>query len=417
MFQRIGAAAYKANLDNTIALCHLLNNPQNKFKSIHIAGTNGKGSTSHMIASVLQTAGYKVGLYTSPHLLDFRERIKINGEMIPENEVVDFIQKYKLEFEKIEPSFFELTVAMAFDYFVIQKVDIALIEVGLGGRLDSTNIITPLVSVITNISFDHTALLGNTLEKIAVEKAGIIKKNVPVVIGETQQEIKNIFIDKVTELNSEITFADEVYQVSKVSQIFEKQLYLKCDVIKHGRDFISGLYSELPALYQTKNIITVLSALDELIKQNFKIDQKQIISGIKNVKSLTGLLGRWQVLSDAPLIIADTGHNEAGIKEVLKQLNVTKFEKLHFVLGMVNDKEIKNILKLLPKNAVYYFCKASIPRALDENSLALQATELGLKGDVFKSVKDAVNSAKKVASNNDLIFIGGSTFVVADAMI
>lgn len=417
MFQRVGAAAYKADLNNTITLCKLLDNPENKFRSIHIAGTNGKGSTSHMLASILQEAGLKVGLYTSPHLKDFRERIRINGEMIPEKKVVDFVAKHKNDFEKIQLSFFEMTVGLAFDHFAKEKVDIAVIEVGLGGRLDSTNVITPLVSVITNISFDHTALLGNTLPKIAEEKAGIIKKNIPVVIGETTIETKSVFNSKARELNAEIVFTEERLQAENAKQVNEGALFLSVDVRKQGQLLFEGLLSVLPGLYQQKNILTVLSTVDVLNeKYNFGITEAIIRKGIKNTIKNTGLYGRWQVLSQKPLTIADTGHNEAGIKEVLKQIKLTPHRQLHFVLGMVNDKDISTILKMLPADAIYYFCKANIPRALNAAELADQARASGLNGDVYNSVTDALNAARQQAKPKDLVFIGGSTFTVAEVV-
>jgi dihydrofolate synthase/folylpolyglutamate synthase len=418
MFQRVGAAAYKADLNNTIAICSLLGNPENKFRSIHVAGTNGKGSTSHMLASILQEAGLKVGLYTSPHLKDFRERVKINGEMIPEEKVVEFVEKYKHDFEIIRPSFFEMTVGLAFDHFAQEKVDIAVIEVGLGGRLDSTNVITPLVSVITNISLDHTALLGNTPELIAGEKAGIIKDKVPVVIGETTPVTKPVFLAKAKEKNAEIIFAEEEYHATGVKQISEEKLYLQLSIEKNGSSIYKNLESELPGLYQQKNIITVLATVDVLNSnsQNFKLAESMIRSGIRNTIKNTGLLGRWQVLSTAPLTIADTGHNEAGIKEVLKQIALTPHEHLHMVLGMVNDKDISTILRLLPSGATYYFCKANIPRALDANELAVQAQAVGLEGSVHASVEDALQAATRSAGANDLVFIGGSTFTVAEVV-
>jgi dihydrofolate synthase / folylpolyglutamate synthase len=416
MFQRIGAAAYKADLNNTIAICNLLNNPENKFRSIHIAGTNGKGSTSHMLASVLQSAGLKVGLYTSPHLKDFRERIKINGKMIPEQNVIDFVEQYKTDFEKIQPSFFEMTVGLAFDYFAQEKVDIAVVEVGLGGRLDSTNVITPLVSVITNISFDHTALLGNTLEKIAVEKAGIIKDKVPVVIGETQTETANVFIEKAKQHHSKIVFADQVYSAKNIQQVKKETLYLSMDIEKKDQLFFENLEIELLGFYQKKNVATVLAAIDELNKKGLSLSESDIRTGIKNVIKNTGLLGRWQVLSQAPLTIADTGHNEAGIKEVMNQISNTPHKQLHFVLGMVNDKDISTVLSLLPKEAQYYFCKAKIPRALEATELANQAEVLGLRGSVYNSVNEALIAAKTNADANDLVFIGGSTFTVAEVV-
>ncbi|MCW3084319.1 MAG: dihydrofolate synthase [Bacteroidetes bacterium] len=416
MFQRIGSAAYKADLDNTIALCKLLGNPENKFRSVHVAGTNGKGSTSHMLASVLQSAGLKVGLYTSPHLKDFRERIKINGEMIPEKNVIDFVAKHKNDFEKIELSFFEMTVGLAFDYFATEQVDVAVIEVGLGGRLDSTNVIRPLVSVITNISFDHVALLGDTLEKIAGEKAGIIKDNVPVVIGETTPETKNVFSEKAKLHTAEIVFAEEIYEAKNLHQVHADTLYLAMNVEKQGGLLFENLESELPGLYQRKNIATVIAAIEILNQKGFSLTEKIIREGIKHVIKNTGLLGRWQVLSENPLTIADTGHNEAGIKEVLKQINVTPHKQLHFVIGMVNDKDISTVLKLLPKNAIYYFCKAQIPRALNANELAAQGKTVGLIGNVYTSVKDALENAQHNAKAGDLVFVGGSTFTVAEVV-
>ncbi len=414
MFQRIGSAAYKADLDNTIAICKLLDNPEKKFKSIHIAGTNGKGSTSHMLASVLQSAGLKVGLYTSPHLKDFRERIKINGEMISQQNVVEFVEKYKTDFEKIQPSFFEMTVGLAFDYFANQKVDIAVIEVGLGGRLDSTNIIFPELSIITNISLDHIALLGNTLEKIAIEKAGIIKSGIPVVIGENQLDIKDTFIQIASEKNAPIIFAEENYKAINVHHKKNDKLFLNMDIIKDKELKYENLECELLGLYQQKNIPTVLCAIEILNQKGFSLSEKVIRQGIKNVVKQTGLLGRWQIIDNQPLVIADTGHNEAGVKEVLAQIANTSHDHLHFVLGMVNDKDISTILNLLPKNATYYFCKASIPRALDESELASKARLVGLKGEIYDSVSKALYTAKSVATESDLIFIGGSTFTVAE---
>lgn len=390
MYQRIGNAAYKANLDNTYRLSELLHHPEKKFKCVHIAGTNGKGSTSHMLASILQEAGYKVGLYTSPHLKDFRERIKINGEMIPESEVIDFVEEYKNEFEKIQLSFFEWTVGLAFHYFANQKVDIAIVETGLGGRLDSTNIVTPEVAVITNISMDHTQFLGDTLAKIAAEKAGIIKSTIPVVIGETQPEIKPVFIEKARQLGAPIQFADEY-----PTQEYE---------------------SDLKGAYQQKNKKTVVATIQILQTLGWKIAANHIKKGLLNVVNNTGLMGRWQVLNKQPLTVCDTGHNEAGIKLILAQLAEQDYEKLHFVLGVVNDKDITNILQLLPNNAIYYFCQANIPRALDVNTLAEKATAVGLSGTTFPSVEAAYKAVQKNATAKDMIFIGGSTFVVAEVV-
>lgn len=417
MFQRIGSAAYKDNLDNTIALCKRLNNPEHKFKSIHIAGTNGKGSTSHMLASILQAAGLKVGLYTSPHLRDFRERIKINGRLIPQQYILDFINVHKLFFDELKPSFFEMTVGLAFDYFATQKVDIAVIEVGLGGRLDSTNVITPELSIITNISFDHVALLGNTLEKIAGEKAGIIKPHVPVIIGETHTSTAPVFIEKAKKQPASLLFADRIYTAKGAQQTWEgSKLYLTADIEKEGTLIYKNLQSQLLGLYQLKNIPTVLAAVEQLNKKGYQLNEALVRKGIKQVVEATGLLGRWQVISQKPLVIADTGHNEAGIKEVLAQLRVTPHEQLHMVIGMVNDKDISTVLDLLPKQATYYFCKATIPRALPAEELQAAAREKGLTGNAYETVAQALEAAKNKATESDLILIGGSTFTVAEVV-
>ncbi|MEO6884248.1 MAG: folylpolyglutamate synthase/dihydrofolate synthase family protein [Bacteroidia bacterium] len=413
IFQRVGSAAYKADLNNTIALCRLAGNPENKFKSIHIAGTNGKGSTSHLIASILQAQGYKTGLYTSPHLKDFRERIKINGKFISQKYVVDFVKKYQHGFEDIKPSFFEMTVALAFTYFADEKVDIAVIETGLGGRLDSTNVIVPEVSIITNISFDHTGILGDTLEKIAYEKAGIIKPKVPVIIGETQNAVKNVFLERAKETASKIIFSDAEYQVENTGYEKEQQLFR----VYHKKKLrFEKLSCELLGGYQKKNFSAVLKTIDVLNEKKIAVSEKALIKGFSTVITKTGLLGRWQILSRNPLTIADTGHNEAGIREVLQQIKSTPHQKLHFVIGMVNDKDISTVLKLLPKNAIYYFCKATIPRALNEKELQQKAISFGLKGNSFSTVAKALKVAKIKAKKEDLIFIGGSTFVVAEAI-
>jgi dihydrofolate synthase / folylpolyglutamate synthase len=417
MFQRIGSAAYKADLNNTIALCSLLHNPERNFKTIHVAGTNGKGSTSHMLASILQCAGYKTGLYTSPHLTDFRERIKINGIKIPEEFVTSFIENYiQSDVEKPELSFFEMTVGMAFNYFANENVDIAIIEVGLGGRLDSTNVIRPELSIITNISFDHKALLGDTLEAIAGEKAGIIKENIPVIIGEKQEETKHVFIKQATDKNAPLLFADDVYKAGNTRHIQNGKLTLQTDIIRKGNVVMRDLECELPGFYQQKNIPAVLCAIDILKKLDYFITDTNVRTGIKKVMTNTGLSGRWQILCSNPLTIADTGHNEAGIKEVVAQLGQTPHKQLHFVLGMVNDKDISAILALLPKDATYYFCKANIPRALDADQLSAQAKEHNLNGNIYSSVKDALTSAQEKAGKDDLIFIGGSTFTVAEVV-
>jgi len=413
MFQRVGAAAYKADLNNTIAICKELGNPQNKLQSIHVAGTNGKGSTSHMLAAVLQKAGYKVGLYTSPHMVDFRERIKINGKLIPKEYVVEFVERHQTKFESIEPSFFEWTVGLAFDYFVNQEVDVAVIEVGLGGRLDSTNVITPLVSVITNIGFDHMNLLGDTLAKIGAEKAGIIKERVPVVVSQYQPEVAPIFNEKSKQLKSSISYGDKIYKVTGFTKNKEG---LSVEVLNKKNNLTLNYQLDLGGTYQTKNLLGVLTALEEIVKAGFVISEENIKDGLKQVIKLTGLSGRWQTLSEKPLIICDTGHNEDGIKEVLKNIAATPHKNLHMVIGMVNDKEVTKVLSLLPNTATYYFTKACIPRALNENELATQAKALGLKGESFDTVQNAIEAAKKKAKANDLIFVGGSTFVVADAL-
>ena len=410
MYQRIGAAAYKADLDNTIAILDYLDNPQDNFKSIHIAGTNGKGSVSHSLASVFQEAGYKTGLYTSPHLRDFRERIRINGAMIPENNVIDFIERHKSKLEKLELSFFEMTVAMAFDYFREEKVDIAIIEVGMGGRLDSTNIIRPELSVITNISLDHVKFLGDSEDKIAVEKAGIIKPYTPIVIGETQEKSKNVFIEKAKESDSPIFFADTIINCNKKDATIEYNIY---EVLKNNEQYISEIQFPLLGNYQKKNLATIICALD-IIKEKFDISQQHIIDGLSKVIHNTGLMGRWQVIGKEPLIVADTGHNVAGINEIMQQLEETKFSTLHFVLSVVNDKDIDGILELLPKYAKYYFCKANIPRGLDVKILADKAKTAGLRGETYDSVARAYQAACDNAKHDDMIFVGGSNFTVAE---
>lgn len=413
MYQRVGAAAYKADLKNTIAICEALGNPQNKLKCIHVAGTNGKGSTSHMIAAVLQKAGYKTGLYTSPHLIDFRERVKINGKLIPKEYIVDFVENNKFAFEKIEPSFFEWTVGLAFDYFVKEEVDVAVIEVGLGGRLDSTNVITPLLSVVTNIGFDHMNLLGDTLEKIAIEKAGIIKDRKPVVVSQYQPGISSAFSNVAREKKCALQFASKDYKI--ISHVLENKL-LKVSILNKKTDETKEYELDLTGTYQLKNILGVIASLKIITESGFIISEESIKEGLKNVSKLTGLLGRWQTLSEEPLMICDSGHNEDGIKEVIENLKNYKYKNLHFVLGMVNDKDISSILKLLPTNAKYYFTKASVPRALPELELKLQAEKCELKGDIFPNVRTAIEAAKNNFKKEDLIFVGGSTFVVADAL-
>ncbi|MEO6167024.1 MAG: Mur ligase family protein [Chitinophagales bacterium] len=412
MYSRIGKAAYKSDLTNTIKLCELLHHPEHSFKSIHIAGTNGKGSVSHMLAAILQQNGYKTGLYTSPHLKDFRERIRINGEMITHNAVIDFVNNHKEAVTGIGCSFFEWTVGLAFDYFRREKVDIAVIETGLGGRLDSTNVITPLLSIITNVSYDHTDLLGETLQKIAFEKAGIIKQSVPVVIGERLPETDSIFIEMASFMNANLSFAgdhwevkDSTYQSKLLSLLIENKLAEKWQV-----------NLDLAGEYQEKNILTVLEAIQVLRRQGFILKKENCIAALHAVKLLTGLQGRWEILSDDPIIIADVAHNEAGIKHSINQLNHISYAKLHIVLGFVQEKDLQKILQLFPNNATYYFCCPDIPRGLDVQLLHERAIELGLNGSVYSSVTKALEAAKMNAFDEDLIYVGGSTFVVAEVV-
>ncbi len=422
MFTRVGSSAFKKDLTNTVALCANLGNPQNRFKSIHVGGTNGKGSTSHMLAAVLQTAGYKTGLYTSPHLKDFRERIRINGEMISEQEVVDFVAQHQTDFETIEPSFFEMTVALAFDAFARHQVDIAVVEVGLGGRLDSTNVITPLLSVITNIGWDHMNMLGDTLPLIAGEKAGILKSGIPVIIGEHQPEVAEVFINTATEKKSPIVFASEQWDVSPSKQqnvANTNQISLRDVTVKsQPKNPVQTSYQlqlDLTGTYQLKNVKTVLSAIEALRNQGWIITDEHIITALKQVKNLTGLQGRWQTLRNNPLTICDTGHNPDGIQEVLKNIANVPYRHLHFVLGMVNDKDINKVLSLLPSaNTTYYFSKPDLPRGLDAQALQQQAQAFGLRGEVYASVSLALKAAQHQAGTNDLVFAGGSTFVVAE---
>lgn len=390
MYQRQGKTAFKKDLTNSIALSNHLDNPENKFKSIHVAGTNGKGSCSHILASVLQEAGYKVGLYTSPHLKDFRERIKVNGKCISKNGVINFVKKNHDFLEKQALSFFEMTVGMAFEYFAKQKVDIAIIEVGLGGRLDSTNIILPELSIITNIGFDHTQFLGDTLPEIAYEKAGIIKKNVPTIIGETTIETKQVFEKIAKEKKSKLVFAEN----------FNTEIFP----------------SDLKGNYQKNNIRTVLASIQTLKENGFDITTQNIKKGLLSVIKNTGLEGRWQIIGYEPKIICDTAHNIEGLQYTLQQLKQENYLQLHIVFGVVNDKNLDSILSLFPKNATYYFCKAQIPRALDANILQKEALKFNLKGDVSLSVKGALKNAKKAASKDDVIYVGGSTFVVAEVL-
>lgn len=391
MYHLQGASAYKKDLTNIQILVNHLNNPQKNLNCIHVAGTNGKGSTSHMIASILEEAGYKVGLYTSPHLKDFRERIKINGIEIPEDFVCDFINKNKVFFEANDMSFFEMTVGLAFDYFAKEKVDIAIIEVGMGGRLDATNIITPLISVITNIALDHTQFLGNTVEAIAFEKAGIIKPKIPIVIGEYTTETKPVFLAKAAANNSEIYFAAEL--------------------------ITTEYQSDLIGDYQVHNKKTAIETITILNSQNqFEVSEANIENGLLYVIKNTGLQGRWQQLGENPKIICDTAHNKNGLEIVMKQIQKEKFDTLHIVLGVVNDKDLDEVLPLFPKNAIYYFCKPNIPRGLDTQILKEKAIDFGLKGEVFNSVSESYKKALQSASKSDFIYIGGSTFVVAEIL-
>ncbi len=415
MFHRIGAVAYKADLDNTLALCKMLGNPEKEFKSIHIAGTNGKGSTSHFLASVLQEAGYKTGLFTSPHLKDFRERVKINGRMISKKEVTAFVMEYREEFEPIQPSFFEWTFALAAWYFEKEKVDIAVIETGMGGRLDSTNVVEPVVTVITNIGMDHMQFLGSTLEAIASEKAGIIKEGIPVIIGETQTETKHVFNEFSQKFHSEIIYADQQMTAKKSGLTKHRSPLLKGEF--QSADFADyKLSTPLSGKYQLKNLATVLATLEKLQQNGMPLQKDHIIRGIRKVIKNTGLMGRWQTLSLNPLTIADIGHNPDGIREVLEQIALTPHQKLHFVIGVVNDKDIHTMLGKLPAKATYYFCKADIPRGMDAGELARKAQEFSLKGNVYSSVKEALNAAQNAAGPEDLVIVGGSAFVVAEVV-
>lgn len=409
MYQRTGASAYKEGLENSLALDAYLDYPHRKYKTIHVGGTNGKGSTSHLLAAVLHQSGYKVGLYTSPHLVDFRERIRVNGAMIEKDFIVEFVEKHRAFSETISPSFFELTMMMAFDYFAQQHVDVAIIEVGLGGRLDSTNIITPDVSVITNISFDHVQFLGDSLPKIAAEKAGIMKAGIPVVIGEAVLETEAVFRSSAQEVSAPIYFAEQDMPVLKAEPVLSGGW-------QYSTRTFGELWGELGGLCQDKNAATVLLALEILKDKGYRIPQEAVVGGFANVTTLTGLQGRWQKLDDHPKIICDTAHNEGGMQYIVQQLANEHCETLHFVIGMVNDKDVNKVLSMLPKNARYYFTKASIQRALDENELKQKASAYQLAGEAYSTVGDAVMAAKANATNADLIYIGGSTFVVADAL-
>jgi len=414
MFQRVGASAYKADLTNTISLCAHLGNPQQTFKTIHVAGTNGKGSTSHALASILQAAGYKTGLYTSPHLKSFTERIRIDGEEITEEGVVEFVANNKSFLDELQPSFFEMTVGMAFWYFAKEAVDIAVIEVGMGGRLDSTNVIHPELCVITNIGYDHMQFLGNTLPLIAGEKAGIIKAGVPVVISQTQNETQAVFAQQAATMQSTIVFADQKWEVTKIQESEDPSLVQSANFKVRNSDGEFNLKFGLNGDYQRFNLPGILEAVKQLRDQGWNLSDQALQVGLGSISERTGLKGRWQQLQLKPLIIADTGHNEAGILEVVSQLKKYTYAKLWMVIGMVNDKDISKVLDLLPKEATYIFCQASIPRAMDANELERKGNEKGLMGQVILKVMDALEFARKNASPDDLIFIGGSTFVVAE---
>lgn len=413
VFQHIGGSAYKPGFDNIVALEQELGEPHRRFRSVHVAGTNGKGSVSHMLAAVLQAAGYRTGLFTSPHLKDFRERIKVNGQMISEEEVVNFVEQYREAIDRIQPSFFEITTAIAFDYFAREQVDVAVIEVGMGGRLDSTNVIRPLASVITNISWDHAQFLGDTLEKIAGEKAGIIKEMTPVVIGESQIESQLTFITRAKECSAPILFADQLYRVVDRKYVGVNQQQFTIESRLDGETF--ALTVDLLGDYQRKNILTVLTTLDVLNGSGgLTLPREAVVEGLASAATTTGLSGRWQVVDRAPLTVCDTGHNEGGLREIVAQIARQHYRKLYMVLGFVADKDLDNVLPLLPKEAHYLFTRAGIDRALDEKLLAERAAAYGLLGEMLPNVTAAVKRARELASPEDMIYIGGSTFIVAE---
>jgi dihydrofolate synthase / folylpolyglutamate synthase len=413
-YHRIGKAAYKNDLGNTLALDAYFGHPHKRYKTIHIAGTNGKGSVSHLTSSVLQESGFRTGLYTSPHLKDFRERIKVNGEMIPENEVISFVELHKDILKSVQPSFFEMSVAMALDYFARVNVDIAVIEVGLGGRLDSTNIITPLISVITNIGHDHMDLLGDSLSKIAIEKAGVIKKGIPVVIGETTAEIRGIFSSYAEKSSSQIYFSEENYSCSLEKMNLRQNERHFIVTSNTDRQRIEGTIP-LGGDYQEANLRTLIQLL-KCLEGTLNLTAENIVGGIRNVVKNTGLMGRWQILGSDPLIVCDTGHNREGLEYVIKQLLMISVIKRHFVIGFVSDKDLGSVLPLFPDDAEYYFTRASVPRAMDENKLMKEASLFGLKGKSYSSVEEAYTAARLNANQADLIFVGGSTFVVAEVI-
>jgi len=416
MFQRVGAAGFKKGLGNALALSAAMGQPERRFRSVHVAGTNGKGSSSHMLAAVLQAAGYKVGLYTSPHLREFTERIRLNGQELPADYLVEWVAKWRPVFEEVKPSFFEMCVALAYDYFAQMEVDIAVVEVGLGGRLDSTNIITPLVSLITNISYDHQALLGDTLPQIASEKAGIIKPGVPVVVSQTQNEVKAVFEAKAQQEGSHLVFADAIYEAVRAGA--EKGLSgtQTFNLHRQGQPYLADVQLGLLGHYQRLNLPGVLATIDELRGQGFDLPEVAVRQGLEQVTQLTGLQGRWSIIGRDPLVVCDTGHNEAGLRMVMEQLRHLTFRRLHMVIGTVNDKDVAKMLALLPADATYYFCQANIPRALPGEELQALASQAGLNGQNYGPVPLAVAAARQAAQPDDIVFIGGSTFVVAEVI-
>ena len=415
MFSRIGAAALKPSLENTLRLCAALDNPQKKFKSVHIAGTNGKGSVSHSLAAIFQKGGYSTGLYTSPHLVDFRERIRINGEMVAKGWVVDFVEKLKLDIEEIQPSFFEITVAMAFAYFAEKAVDIAIIETGLGGRLDSTNVITPELSVITNISFDHTDLLGTTLSAIAGEKAGIIKPGVPVVIGDWNEETVPVFKRAASGAGSRIIWAEDAYALLPVRHDEDKRPW---DYLAQHRETGAFRYmrTDLRGAYQSANLTTTLCAVEVLRKQGWQLAVPDVYAALESVIRTTGLRGRWEVLSEKPCIVADVAHNPSGLTAILSQWSGVKAESKHILVGFVRDKDVDTALSIFPKDARYYFCNAAIPRALPAEELVEKAKQAGLFGESYTSVRSAIEAARGALAPRDALLITGSFFVVGEAL-
>ncbi|WP_022823726.1 bifunctional folylpolyglutamate synthase/dihydrofolate synthase [Hymenobacter norwichensis] len=414
MFQRVGAAGYKPGLGTTEKLAAAMGNPERQLRCVHVAGTNGKGSSSNLLAAVLQAAGYKVGLYTSPHLREFTERIKVNGQDLAPAYLVEWVARWQPLFAEVQPSFFEMCVALAFSYFAEEQVDVAIVEVGLGGRLDSTNIITPLVSLITNISFDHQNLLGDTLPLIATEKAGIIKPGVPAIISQTQPEVAAVFQQKAAAEQAPLLFADQHYRAVQETSPAPDQDTQVLTVLRDEQQLLEQLELGLVGDYQQLNLPGVLAVLDELRQQGFVVPEAAVREGLRNVRQLTGFRGRWTILGRRPLVVCDTGHNEAGLRFITAQLVRLPRRRLHFVLGVVNDKDVSKMLLLLPTDATYYFCQASIPRALPAAELAAQAAAVGLRGEAYGPVPAAVAAARAAATAEDVVFIGGSTFVVAD---